>query len=140
MKFISIKKELFIKSLTLFLLMSFQPFLHASTWQGLAVQNNKPSVICSVTIKTPLAQLLSGTEIEIAKVQFGNSIYLKSDDGDEIRLAQERDGEEIYFTGDLENQLLFELYLNDQGLPGELAYYFDFQEEFCLNLQIIKAE
>jgi len=120
--------------------MSIQPILHASTWQGLAVQNNKPAVICSVTIKTPLDQLLSGTEIEIAKVQFGNSIYLKSDIGYEITLAQERDGEETYFSGDLEKQLLFELYLNGQGLPAESAYYFDFQEEFCLNLQKIKAE
>jgi len=38
------KKEFLIKSLTLFLLMSIQPVLYASTWQGLAVQNNKPSV------------------------------------------------------------------------------------------------
>lgn len=120
--------------------MSIQPILHASTWQGLAVQNNKPSVICSVTIKTPLAQLLSVSKIEISKIQLGNSIYLKSDNGDEITLDQERDGEEIYFTGDLEKQLLFELYLNDQGLPAESAYYFDFQEEICLNLQKIKAE
>ena len=134
------KKVFFIKSLTLFLLMSIQPLVHASTWQGLAVQNNKPAVVCSVTIKTPLDQFISVTEIEIEKVQFGNSIYVKSDIGHEITLAQEEDGEEIYFTGDLENQLLFELYLDDQGLPAESAYYFDFQEEFCLNLQKIKVE
>ena len=129
--------HILIKFLTLFLLMLIQPFLYASTWQGLAVQNNKPSVICSVTIKTPLVQLLSATEIEISKVQLGDSIYLKSNIGYEITLDQERDGEEIYFVGDLEGQLMFELYLNDQGLPTELAYYFDFQEEFCLKLRKI---
>jgi len=118
--------------------MSIQPVLYASTWQGLAVQNNKPSVICSVTIKTPLDKFISVTEIEISKVQFGNSIYVKNDIDSEITLARERDGEEIYFTGDLENQLLFELYLDDQGLPAESAYYFDFQEEFCLNLQKVE--
>ena len=120
--------------------MSIQSVLHASTWQGLAVQNNKPSIICSVTIKTPLAQLPGATEIEISKVQFGNSIFMKSDIGYEITLDQKRDGEEIYYSGDLEKQLLFELYLDDQGLPAELAYYFDFKEEYCLNLQKIKAE
>jgi len=32
---------------------------------------------------------------------------VKSDIGDEITLDQKKDGEEIYFSGDLEKQLLF---------------------------------